>query len=277
MSMLDRYRKPGGFVQLLALIETCPLSKQEKLLDVISQEDRRWSETVRAKMLSIDRIYAWSDDTLAEIFGTLQDLTVAVALSVAAPELKLRITGFFSHGRIRKIDELLTSKGPTPAEVGTTHLKIIEAVRKMGSDGFLRFENIDPVLVINEDIDDYLAHPPVPGDVASLKKFTTAQPKSAAQQVAHSQVQSQSPTRPRVLHSYSHMSEHGTTQVEVNGVLSASSTTHTASHATDASESRVVELQNLKKRVADLSKENATLRHELSMAKSKLDQIKKIA
>ncbi len=268
--MLDRYRKPGGFAQLLSLIETCHESKQEKLLEVIGQEDRRWSETVRAKMLSIERIYAWSDETLAEIFGTLQDLTVAVALSVAEPDFKARITSFFSHGRIRKIDELLSSKGPTPAEVSATHLKIVEAVRKMGNDGFLRFESIDPALVINEDIDDYLAHPPLPGENAPLKKFTAGSVKTP-------QPQSQSPTRPRVLHSYSHLSEHVGTQVEASGNVMVTSTPASQAPSSEPSESRLVELQNLKKRVADLSKENATLRHELSMAKAKLDQIKKIA
>ncbi|HVK61194.1 MAG TPA: hypothetical protein VM432_06570, partial [Bdellovibrionales bacterium] len=42
-------------------------------------------------------------------------------------------------------------------------------------------------------------------------------------------------------------------------------------------ETRIVEIQTLKKRVAELSKETAVLRHELSIARGKLDQIKKIA
>lgn len=274
MSMLDRYRKPGGFIQLLALIETCHQTKQEKLLDVIAQEDRLWSETVRAKMLSIDRIYAWNDQTLAEIFGTLQDLTVAVALCAATPEFKARITGFFSHGRIRKIEELMTSKGPTPAEIGATHLKIIEAVRKMGSDGFLRFESIDPGLVISEDIEDDLAHASALNEATPFKKTATA-----SQTTAPPQAQSQSPTRPRVLTSYSHLSDHMAAQVEVNGgvVVSATPSSSAPSAHGEQGESRLMEIQSLKKRVAELSKENATLRHELSMARSKLDQIKKIA
>jgi hypothetical protein len=37
------------------------------------------------------------------------------------------------------------------------------------------------------------------------------------------------------------------------------------------------ELAQLKKKMSELSKENAVLRHELSIARSKLDQIKKIA
>jgi len=273
MSMLDRYRKPGGFVQLLALIETCHQPKQEKLLEIIAQEDARWSETVRSKMLSIDRIYSWNDETLAEIFGTLQDLTVAVALSVATPELKSRITGFFSHGRIRKIEDLLTSKGPTPAEIAATHMKIVESVRKMESDGFLRFEKVDPLLVVGDDIDDVLSHPPIAAETAPLKKLASVGVKTPQPGA----------TSNRVLHAYSHMSEHmAAAQVDAMGGVSPSAQAQPAQHAPSSGgdhhhESRLMEIQTLKKRVADLSKENATLRHELSIAKSKLDQIKKIA
>jgi hypothetical protein len=259
--MLDRYRKPGGFVQLLALIETCHQPKQEKLLEIIAQEDRRWSETVRSKMLSIDRIYSWDDQALAEIFGTLQDLTVAVALHAATPELKSRVTGFFTHGRIRKIEDLLGTKGPTAAEIAATHMKIVESVRKMESDGFIRFEKIDPSLVISDDIDDDLSHPPVPGETVPLKSVSGAtKPAGTASS--------------RVLHSYSPLSEHLAAQNETSG---QSTPAYTPNQSSDVNESRLMEIQTLKKRVAEMSKENAVLRHELSIARSKLDQIKKIA
>ncbi len=267
MSMLDRYRKPGGFVQLLALIETCSQTKQEKLLEVISQEDLRWSETVRAKMLSIDRIYAWDDHTLAEVFGTLQDLTVAVALHSAPVDFKKRITGFFSQGRVRKIDDLVGSMGPTPAEVAAIHMKIIESVRKMGSDGVLRFDAIDPKLVITDGIDADLATPPIPGHPAPLKVIN--RPTAAEPQTGNS----------RVLHSYSRLVEHVAAKAEpvVDASGKSSSTNPSNQTSVETAESRLMEIQTLKRRVAEMSKENAVLRHELSIVRAKLDQIKKIA
>jgi hypothetical protein len=264
MSMLDRYRKPGGFVQLLALVEACHPTKQEKLLDIIGQEDYRWSQTVRTKMLSIQRIYSWNDQALAEVFGSLQDLTVAVALHAAEPELKLRVVGFFARGRVRKIEDLLSSKGPTEAEVAATHMKIIESVRKMGSDGFLRFESVDPVLVIGDDIDSQLSHTALPGETARVK--TPVRPVADA---GHS--------APKVLHSYSHMNEHLASRGEQLETAANGGSSTGSGPVADINESRLAEVQSLKKRVADLSKENATLRHDLSIVKAKLDQIKKIA
>ena len=40
--MLTRYRRPGGFLNLLKLIETCGGAKQDKLLKTISDEDQAY-------------------------------------------------------------------------------------------------------------------------------------------------------------------------------------------------------------------------------------------
>lgn len=247
MSMLDRYKKPGGFVQLLALVETCGPAKQEKFLELIKNEDTHWADAIKQKMLTIDRIYSWNDEQLNEIFGTLQDLTVAVALSAADEALRDRIQGFFSHGRKRKIEDLFGAAQPTAAEVAATHMKIIESVRKMEQDGFLRLEKFDAELEVSEDIEDDLA------------KLALA-PKPVI----------------------------GFAGLEVTGVgLSAGASsggvevyqtsTNTVGPNEQVHESRLMEIQTLKKRVAELSKESAMLRHELSLARSKLDQIRKIA
>lgn len=239
MSMLDRYKKPGGFVQLLGLVETCGQAKQEKFLDIIGKEDSHWAEAIRTKMLTIDRIYSWNDEQLAEIFGTLQDLTVAVALYAAEDSLKNRINGYFSHGRKRKIDDLFGTNKPSAPEIAATHMKIIESVRKMEQDGFLRFEKFDAELEVSEDIEDHLA-------------------KAAAK-------------APEFV-----MGGFGGMEVETFGEVSRADIS-IPTQTSDVSESRIMEIQALKKRVAELSKESATLRHELSLARAKLDQIKKIA
>lgn len=246
MAMLERYKRPGGFVQLVSLIETCAPSKQEKLLETVAVEDRLWADTVRSKMLSLARIYSWSDETLMEIFGTLQDLTVAVAIHAADEAMKARIHRFITQSRRRKIEDVHGSKTPTPAEVASTHVKIIETVRKMAVDGFLRFEKCDTEMMIEEEIEEKLAKAaaaavsaPEPAGFAGLETFD---PTSS------------------VLHSYSPMT------------APATATTAKVEPIADARE-----LQLLKKKVADLEKLNAVLRHELTQAKAKLEQIKKIA
>ncbi len=157
MGMLDRYRKTGGFLQLLMLLETCGPVKQAKFLEMIAAEDGGWADHIRNKMLNIQRIYSCPDETLAEIVGTLQDLTVAVVYQTSAEPVKTKIHGVLSHARLRKIEDMLGSNRPSPQEVVTTQMKVIEAVRKMSIDGKLRLEKIDPELVIDSDIDERLA------------------------------------------------------------------------------------------------------------------------
>ncbi|MEK7358516.1 MAG: FliG C-terminal domain-containing protein [Bdellovibrionota bacterium] len=242
MGMIDRYRKPGGFVQLVSLVETCPTSKQEKFMEIIRTEDPRWADHVRMKLLSMDRIYSWKDEVLVEIFGTLQDLTVAVALHASSDTLRVRILTYFTHGRKRKIDDLYGSQMPSQQEVAATHMKIIESVRKMEQDGSLRFESFDPAMVIEDDVEIMLSKAPMPSE--GTKEGSG-------------------------LH-------FGAFEVDT-GIHHNFEVISAQASGDPASESRVMEIQALKKRVAEMSKENAVLRHELSLARNKLDQIKKIA
>lgn len=238
MAMLDRYKKTGGFVQLVALVETCGQAKQDKFLEIIRGEDAHWADAVKSKMLSIDKIYSWNDETLAEIFGTLQDLTVAIAFHAAQESTRTRIMNYFSHGRRRKIEDLIGTNKPTQVEVATMHMKIVESVRKMANEGSLRFDKFDPSLVIEEEIEAKLANAALNAPVAE-----------------------------------SNVLSFGAFDVETQITPEKSE----GGASNEGNESRIMEIQALKKRVADLSKENAVLRHDLSIARSKLDQIKKIA
>jgi hypothetical protein len=234
MGMLDRYYKAGGFVQLLALLETCGPIKQQKFMDIIKTEDARWADVLKTKLLSLEKIYSWNDETLAEIVGTMQDLTVAVILTAGTDEFKARINGMLSHGRRRKVEDLMGASNPTQGEISAMNMKIIESVRKMAQEGSLRFEKFDPSMIIEDDIEDKLKK----GLLGNVNSYEGITPQSF--------------------------------EIET-------SVPNESYDAGTGGGDRVVEIQSLKKKVAELSKETAVLRHELSIARGKLDQIKKIA
>jgi hypothetical protein len=112
----------------------------------------------------------------------------------------------------------------------------------MAMDGSLRFDRFDSSLIIEDGIEDKLtrntSHAVALNGIGNTFEVETAVP---------------------------------------NEKLSSKPEEHSDPLGGPANESRVIEIQALKKRVAELSKETAVLRHELSLAKSKLDQIKKIA
>lgn len=238
MSMLDRYRKAGGFQQILKLLETCGPQKQEKFLELVRAEDPRWADAIKSKMLDTNRIFSWKDETLAEIFGVLQDITVSV-IFINSPQVKERVEKFLTHGRRRKIEDLIGSTKPSAAEISSMNMKMIETVRQMAHDGQLRFDKVDPSLVMDDKFEENLLRP------------QAAVPLSSA--------------------------SNDTFKIEYDSPPATEPAAPVAAAASGAGDRSVAELTELRRKVADLGRENAVLRHELNVAKNKLDQIKKIA
>ncbi len=156
MSMLDRYYKPGGFIQLLNLLETCPPAKQAKFLEIIREEDTRWAVTIEKKMLNIHRILTWSPEALSEVTGNLQELTVAIALHGLDEQQREALCRSLTFTQKRRVQDLHEASRPTSAEITTMLNKVIVEARRMITDGALRMEKIDPELVIDDDIEDLL-------------------------------------------------------------------------------------------------------------------------
>jgi hypothetical protein len=159
--MILRYQKSGGFVQLLQLIETCGKQKQDNFLGMIEKEDMRWAQALREKMLTIEKIFSWSDQVLAEIAVRLQQLTLATAMHGLKPEDGERLMQTFSHSQRRNVEDLKKSKSPTPAEISSAYLKILQEVRTMIIQGYLRPEKFAPEMQIPPEFEDKLSKEPI--------------------------------------------------------------------------------------------------------------------
>ena len=156
MGMLDRYKKKGGFFQLLQLIETSPSKKQEQFLSLIAGESPVWEETLRKKILTIEKVYSWDSQYLSEIFSRLQPLTLSMALKGNAEEQVESLLGCLPPISKRKITDLMAESNPTPAERGTCVMKILTEVRGFVSQGIIKLEKVDPELHIPENIEEIL-------------------------------------------------------------------------------------------------------------------------
>ena len=80
MAMVDRYKKSGGFVQLLQVLETCGAKKREQFMGIISMESPKWAEAINQKMISLEKIVSWKPEILLEILASVNKLAFAVAL-----------------------------------------------------------------------------------------------------------------------------------------------------------------------------------------------------
>ncbi len=156
MSMIDRYRKKGGFVQLLNLIETTGKDKQEKFLKMIADESPVWETEVRKRLLSIDKILSWNPTYLAEIFPRVQPLQLAMVVGGLPPEKAEHFMKVLTFKEKRFVEEMLKDKKPSPGETSSGLMKLFSEIRKMEAEGSLKFEKFDPEMVIPEDIEDRL-------------------------------------------------------------------------------------------------------------------------
>lgn len=158
MGMLDRYKKKGGFVQLLNLIETSAEKKQEQFLGLISQESPAWEQELKIKKLSVDRILAWPADVMSEVLSRLQPLTLCVTLHGRSSEVIEKILAPLPSISKRRLLDQMSELNPNPAEKATCEMKMISEVRAIVALGVIKFEKFDADLFIDENIEERLAN-----------------------------------------------------------------------------------------------------------------------
>jgi hypothetical protein len=156
MSMLARYKKPGGFVQLVKLIEGFGPKKRKKFLEMIEDESEVWAEAVKDKILTIDRIMNWDEQVVAEIVNRLSDLNIATAMLAMTEDQRNKILKFLSHGQKRRLDEIKDMSQPSESEINTVLFKIVAEVREMSAHGYIRIDKVDPSLKVEDEIEETL-------------------------------------------------------------------------------------------------------------------------
>ncbi len=158
MGMLDRYKKKGGFYQLLQLLETSPTAKREQFFTLIAGESPAWEEALRSKILTVARIYEWDAQYLAEIFSRLPPQTSAYVLHGSPQEHIDKVLAGLPSISKRKMIEMIGESNPTPAEKSTCLAKVIAEVRGYFSQGILRLDKVDPELIVPENVEELLSH-----------------------------------------------------------------------------------------------------------------------
>jgi prefoldin subunit 5 len=254
MAMLDRYKKTGGFNQLLTLLETCGTQKQTKFLEIIRAEDPRWADALVAKMIDLKRFLTWSDAAIAEVTGAMLDLNVGAVISSLPEDQQTRLLGTLPHIKRRKVQDQLDGSKPSPGEVATSINKLFETIRKLSQDGILRLDKVDPVLFIDADIEDRLKNGMNIGGVPSA-----AESFAKANAAALLEKEDDAQDGPKLQ------------------IVKSMNTVVVPSKADGQARANEQEIQLLKKRIQILQQENAALKQELTSAQAKLDQIRKLS
>jgi len=158
MGTLDRYKKKGGFIQILSLIESSEPAKAEKFLSIIAEESQVWADAIKEKALTLDKIKTFSESVLYESLETLPATVLANAM-VKSPDLKDAILPCLSPITRKKIElAMKENPDPRPGDILTCQLRLISACRTAIIEGRVKQTSIPKELQIPENIEMELAH-----------------------------------------------------------------------------------------------------------------------
>lgn len=170
--MVDRYKKSGGFVQLLQIVETCAPKKYDQFMGIISEEDPSWAEAIKEKMLTFDKIMNWKPEAVMEVLAQVNPLAFATAIKGQTPEKLEKFFSSISHQEKRRIEQQLNDIKPSPAEIYSCMMKVISETRLMLVSGSLKAAKIDAQLVIPDGFEEKLSAKAKSGTLLSTELFS---------------------------------------------------------------------------------------------------------
>lgn len=161
MAMVDRYRKKGGFVQLLKVIETCNPKKRAQLIEIIAQETPEWAAALDQKILTFEKVMAWPSEVLLEVIFKCSHLPFVTALKSLPAEERQVFLSKLSHQEAKKIERTAEEINPNAVEMSSSVFKVITEVREMMLNGSILVDRFDPSLSIPENFESSLKTFPV--------------------------------------------------------------------------------------------------------------------
>jgi FliG C-terminal domain len=239
MAMVDRYKKPNGFLQLLKVMETCGPKKREQFMSVIRSETPVWAEALEQRIISFDKILSWKAEAILEVMAQVNPLAMVTALKSLSPEGFEAFLAKISLIERAKIERQYKEMNPSPGEINSCVMKVLIETRELFSKGSLKYDKIDPLLAIPDEFEEL------------LEKGVTIIPATGAGSSA----------------SMNNVTEIGKRSslpppIEVNTTVNVGNG---------------VDLDSLKKKVIELSQQVNLLKKENMLLRDKLDRIRKIA
>ena len=142
---------------MVQLIETCEPVKRKNLLHLVATEDPGWAHLLAKKVLSVDRVFTWSDDVLSDILKEAPVSLLATLYKNLPDQARVKMISCLSSKVSRQltdqVDEMKKKQtSATSDEYATAVIQFIQMIRQLEADGILNFQSIDPTLVIDPKI-----------------------------------------------------------------------------------------------------------------------------
>lgn len=142
MSVYGRFKKAkGGFRQLVELLETTPVSRRQKMIDVGMKEDPDYTLKALQYVMSFEDVMKLEEMQLAEVVAKAPARTIAMAISPFDEETKMRWIRCSKPPAMMEIKDLLATKF-TNTEIGGAQLKLVATTRELERGGKVKVKHI---------------------------------------------------------------------------------------------------------------------------------------
>lgn len=143
MSMLARYKKGGGILELVKLVEDSPEPKRSQLLAMVRSEDPEFAARVEAKIFNWEKLKTLPENLIAETIAVSPPKFLVLALTGEDAKfitLCERCLGKnFAEYKAEK--DTLAANQPGPPQVEAARRKIIAEVRKLEANGQIKLSS----------------------------------------------------------------------------------------------------------------------------------------
>jgi flagellar motor switch protein FliG len=148
--MLARYKKQGGFEQLLLLIETSNDKKQQQFLQLIEAESPMTAAMIKSKMLTLDKIFSWDASFLGDITINVPSKILAILLKDRPENVIQNVIATFPHAKKQEVLAAVKEMTPSVGEYESARIKLIQTVRDLNKAGAIKIAKISPELDIKD-------------------------------------------------------------------------------------------------------------------------------
>ncbi|MCS6838553.1 MAG: hypothetical protein NZ480_06865 [Bdellovibrionaceae bacterium] len=157
MSSLERYKKKGGFLQLLSLVESSEPAKAERFLQLIQQEGEPWVAMILKKRLTLEKVSRLPERVISEALEVLPANVLAVAYWKEPEEVRQQVFQKLSPVLKKKIENAFRDiHDPRPGDIISCQIRIFQSVRQTLHNGSIPQNLIPEDLRIPNDIEDQL-------------------------------------------------------------------------------------------------------------------------
>lgn len=142
MGIYTRFKRaPGGFRNLVELLESTPMSRRTKMIEAGMAEDPDYTERALQYVMTFQDIIELSDLELAELVAETPPRIIAYAIRNLGEDVKTRFLRNARGPVMAEIKDYLSVETGLK-ETGGAQLKVIEYARKLERRGAIKKKKI---------------------------------------------------------------------------------------------------------------------------------------